>query len=390
MPFLTLLGSILAFLVIFSALVLVHEWGHFMAARIFKVRVDEFGIGFPPKAKVLFKRHDTEFTLNWLPLGGFVRLYGESDTDGTLAKDPASFSAKPVWQRIIIALAGVFMNFVLAFVLLAIFFMAGGRPLAVIPKEAYPFQQSSFLLATEEEAQANGLLQPNPEATAPIVVKEVQPNSDALKAGVVAGMKILTVNGKTVQSAVETVAALHNVQKGQTASLHLLDGTAERDISFTKTADTVGIAVPSTMILTGYRMNPVRAFGAAGTELGVQTTMLISALGNLGQEIAKQGTIPEEVGGPVKIAEAVHMANQLGFDALVVMAILLSVNLGVFNLLPIPALDGGRIFFLLIEAVARRPVKPAWEARAHLAGYALLLLLMVVVTGRDIWQLFGG
>lgn len=385
MDFLTVLGSILAFIVIFSVIVLVHEWGHFTAARLFGVRVEEFGLGLPPKVRKLWKRGDTEYTLNWLPLGGFVRLYGEADLEGKLAKDPRSFSAKPVWQRIIIAGAGVFMNFVLAFVMLVIFFLAGGRPLAVVPDNAYPFNQPSYLIATESQAQANGLLKDNPDAKGAVLIQDILPGSAAEKAGLRVGMHIIGINGADVTTSTAAVEAMRTIPKGGTGSILTEEAGA---ITLTKTEDILGIAVPPLLKLEGYHLSFPAALEAGAQELGVQTTLLVQALGNLGTEIAKQGTIPDEVGGPVKIAEAVHMANKIGLDALLVMAILLSVNLGVLNLLPIPALDGGRIFFLLIEGVTRRRINPAWETRIHTAGYLLLMLLMVVVTGRDVWQLF--
>lgn len=389
MEILSVLGSIVAFLVIFSALVLVHEWGHFMAARIFGVKVEEFGLGFPPKAKKLFVRNGTEYTLNWLPLGGFVRLYGESDTSGELAKDPLSFSAKPVWQRIVIAGAGVFMNFVLAFILLVMLFMAGGRPLAVVPDEIYPFSQKSLLLVKESEATSMNLLKPNPNAQAPILIEAVQPESPAAKAGVQAGMRLTAIDMVAVQNSFEAVQRLHAFTPGTQAVLTLQDSGGTRTVTVTKSGEIIGLLLAPTMFLDGYHMDFGQALAAGGKELGVQTTMLLEALGRLGQQVAQKGTVPDEVGGPVRIAEAVHMANQIGFDALVVMAILLSVNLGVLNLLPIPALDGGRIAFLLIEGITRRRIKRSWEAKAHITGYLLLLILMVVVTGKDILHLFG-
>lgn len=383
MEFLTLLGSIVAFVGIFSLLVLVHEWGHFTAARFFGVKVLEFGLGLPPKGRVLWKKGATEYTLNWLPLGGFVRLYGEG---GDHREDPESFSAKPVWQRIIIAAAGVTMNMLLAAVLLLVFFVAGGRPLAVLPAEVYPFSQPSYLLQTEEQAQQEGLLVANPEDRAPLQIQGAAQGSLAETAGITPADRLLAINGITVTESTQARELLRSVAVGSGLTLTM----ESRTLSLTKTAPTVGIILPSPLILHGYHLDPLSAVPYALRELGTQTTLLISALGDLGRDIAREGTIPEEVGGPVKIAEAVHLANQAGWDALLIIAILLSVNLGVLNILPIPALDGGRIVFLLIEGARGRPLSQTWENKVHVAGYLFLMLLMILVTGKDIMSLLPG
>lgn len=385
----TLLGSGVAFFLIFSVIVLVHEWGHFTAARLFGVRVEEFGLGLPPKARKLWKRGDTEYTLNWLPLGGFVRLYGESDGSGDLAQDPASFSSKPVWQRIVIAAAGVFMNFVLAFLLLAVFFVVGGRPLAVIPDDVYPFAQQSLLLPSESTAESRGLLSANPDVARGPYIEQIVEGSLAEAAGIEPQQYVTALNVTPVNDTTTLVSRLAEIPENGVVTLTLSKDGEQKNVTLQKTETRLGIVFAAPLLLQGYHLGPIESLGAAAQELGVQTTLLVEALGNMGREIAQEGTIPDEVGGPVKIAEAVHMANLMGLDALLVMAILLSVNLGVLNILPIPALDGGRIFFLLIEGITRKRIKPLWEAKAHLLGYALLMLLMIIITGRDILQVFG-
>lgn len=362
--------SILIFLVILLVLVLAHEWGHFFTAKKFGIRVDEFGFGFPPK---LFgkKIGETEYTFNLLPLGGFVKIFGESPDEESISgpdKD-RSFVNKPKWQQAIVLFAGIFMNFIVAWVLLSVGFMSG------LPMSA----------SVESDQVVK-----NPQLT----VVSVLPESPAQIAGLKSGDKILSIrrgeavlenpNPETFRAFISSQVAPVDVsyRRGK-AEPTTLSVTPRLDTNQDKpligiSMDMIGIAKlpPHEALWEGLKLN---WYITEGTVLGI--------VGLITDSFKGQGSL-EAVTGPVGMVGIVGDAYEFGFVYLLSFAALISINLAIINLVPFPALDGGRLFFLLIEAIKGSRLNPKVANTANIIGFALLILLMLFVTYHDIAKLF--
>jgi regulator of sigma E protease len=345
--------AIFLFVVILGGLVLVHELGHYLTAKRFDVRVLEFGIGFPPRAKVLRQRGETLWTLNWLPIGGFVRLDGE-DGDAT---DPRSFAAKSLRVRLTILVAGVGMNVAVAFVL---FFAIA-------------------LLATPVLG---------------IKIGQVEPGSPAAAVGLQPGDAIFRVNGQRFElfDGGTVVDALRsNAGTSVVLGVRHADGT-ESDVTATlrpkaELSDThgaLGVGQLSQAIeYTGHDLGT--SAGIAGNELVRWGGLIVRGLGDLVGGFIKDPTAAPPASGPIGIA--VSLADILlgaGPILLLYVAGILSVNLGVVNILPFPPLDGGRMAILVIK----RLFGPRMSLRAERATYAIgavfLLVFVLWITGFDI------
>lgn len=363
--------SIVLFLVVLVILILVHEVGHFVVAKLAKMRVDEFGIGYPPKA-VSIRRGETEYSINWLPFGGFVKIYGE-DESATGQTGPGSFVGKPKIVQALVLVAGVAMNMLLAWILISTV-LAMGTPRALTPEEAYRA----------------------PDAV--IAVGNVLPGSPAAEAGLMPGDEIVSVTSATDTYDApdpEGFTAFIANAKGEPLELRVMRGDEELVATVTPKQ---GVA-PS---------EPQRY--ALGVGIGVIGTLPVSLLAapiegaKLTWELTKQtfeGLVHffagvftftadlSQVSGPVGIAGAVGDASDSGLAALLSLTAIISINLALINLLPIPALDGGRLLFVLIEAVIRRPIPPGVAATVNAIGFAFLILLMFVVTASDLFKLFA-
>jgi regulator of sigma E protease len=338
----TLALGILAFFLILATLILVHELGHFVFAKSMGVRVDEFGLGFPPRLKA-WRRGQTTYSLNIIPLGGFVRMLGENgETDR-----PDSFGAKAPWQRLLILLAGPGMNLLLA---LAIYFF-------------------TFVSGTPK-----GLT----------IVTQVQPGSPAALAGLNVGDRISAVNGISVKYFDDLVG--------------VVDARAGRRVTLVVQR---GHSSITTQVVP--RLNPPPNQGRLGVELGKTVTVsyapataLSLSFDSVGTLIASVPLIPQAlsqshgsgVSGPIGIAHittsVVGAEPRQGPGIILQWMALLSATLGVLNLLPIPALDGGRIFFVLVSWARRRNLDPEVEGLMHMVGMAALLTLILFVSYQDI------
>lgn len=339
----TTLTTIIAFVIVLSVLVFVHELGHFSLAKLFRVRVFEFAIGFPPRL-VSWTRGETTYAVNSLPLGGYVRMMGENGTD---AENPESFGYKPWWQWGLILLGGPIMNIALALVLFFVTAAWLGVPLLT-----------------------NG-------------VQAISKNSPAQKAGLRPGDRIASVDGTATPNGdrlhivldkhAGQVVALGIVRAGRSFTVHVL---ARKNPPVNQGA--VGIVIAETT----KTYSPLAAVGQSFGNVG-QTFM---AIPNLIHSLS-QGRNPG-VSGPIGIAHATGQvamnARSIGIGDLFAFVALISASLGVFNLLPIPALDGGRILFVLLAGIRRRNVDPQLEGAFHLAGMAVLLILVALVSYQDI------
>ncbi len=377
---LTILALIITIIITIIVLVVSHEFGHFWAAKKFGIKVLEFGIGLPPKIWGK-KKGETTYSVNWLPIGGFVRLLGEDETDKKVLNDPRSFASQPVLPRIIVVVAGVTMNLILAVVLFWIVLWAQGF------KEKVPLLTDYKFI---------GVNQTN---VSQVVIGKVAPGSPAELSGIKSGDRITEVNGQKLSS-VETLVIQAKQQAGQPIQLKLLDPEDQtRQVTVTP------------------RANPPQGQGALGVELGeVRMAFLdyatpsqravagithsynlasysMNLLGNfIGAAFKTHSTAPlqDTVSGPVGIANLIGTILSLDKPLIPYLNFLalLSLNLAIVNILPFPALDGGRLVFLVIEGVFRRKVAAQIEKYIHAVGMAILITMIVLVTFMDIKKLF--
>jgi len=355
---------IIAFVIILGLLVFVHELGHFLVAKKMGARVEEFGFGFPPRIFSI-KKGETTYSINLIPLGGFVKIFGE---DGESKRDKYSFAAKKVWQRATILLAGVAMNIVLAAILLSAGYMIG-LPWAV-----------------EDDRAVSG---------ANVQITEIATNSPAAKAGMKVGDVILGASAASGQlndaSKVIDVQNFIDKNKGQEVLILLKRGQSEFQVKIIPRANPpqgegamgVALARVAKMAFPWYR-----AIYEGAKETFVLIWLIISSLGYLIWQFFSTGHGAGQVVGPVGLYSITGQAAQMGFVYLLQLAALLSVNLAIVNALPFPALDGGRVLFLIIEKIKGSPVSEAVEKSVHAAGFVLLILLMIVITFKDIARLF--
>ena len=366
-----LIISILAFIIIFSLLILVHEWGHFTTARLFGVKVEEFGLGLPPQAKKLFRdKKQTEYTLNWLPLGGFVRMKGEDAHSPKLLKEQDSFAAKKVWQRIVIVCAGVAMNLFTGFVLLTIVFSVGTTYLSPTDKV------DSMIAKTDAEFVGTEPLG--------ILVNEIFEEKPAAESELKAFDFIAAVDGEIFGN-VEEFQNLLKKNAGREINLSLIRREHHLEVPITPNEEgKIGVAIDGPFTAVQLRYPFPNSIFEAGKETWRLTKLITGAIGGLFGNLI-HGQLPEGIGGPVAIAkETFYRASSL--LALLNFAALLSITLAIFNILPIPALDGGRLFFLIIEGIIRKRPSPQWEAKIHMVGYVLLLGLIVIISWQDIFR----
>ncbi|MDQ3244912.1 MAG: RIP metalloprotease RseP [bacterium] len=364
--------NILIFIVILLVLVLVHEWGHFFTAKKFGIRVDEFGFGFPPKIYGK-KIGETEYSLNLLPIGGFVKIFGENpDDENTNGPDKdRSFVHKPRWQQAIVLFAGIFMNFVLAWVLFSISFMSG--------------------LPTSVRSDMREFIQGDTH----LVVISVLENSSAEKAGLKSGDKIVHVESEGVvleDINPETFREFVGNKGGKNVAISYLEkDNIEKNI----------IVVPEIKegidkALIGISMDELGVvkfpFGKAIVEgfkmnfIMIKATM-VGLYHFIVDGISGRGSLAS-VSGPVGLVGVVGDAYKFGFVYLLSFAALISINLGVINLVPFPALDGGRLLFLLIEKIKGSRISPKFANIANAIGFFVLIGLMVLVTYHDIAKMF--
>lgn len=356
--------TVISVLIVLGGLIFFHELGHFLMARILGMGVSTFSLGFGPKI-LKHKFGKTEYALSLIPLGGYVSLVGESDAADIPSgfTQQESFSLRPAWQRLLVIAAGPAANILLAWLLCWALAYGWGNP----------------------------VMQP--------VIGAVQPDSPALAAGLEAGDRIETINGERIKSW-EAMSGAINRSKGQPMRMLVLrsanDGQEQKSLEITITAHestrkTI-FGEDETAWLIGVRAgNAVstepESFWAASVSGAFQTWNMVRLTWQSFVKLAQRVVPLDQVGGPIMIAQMVGEQAHQGLAGLLALTALISVNLGILNLLPIPVLDGGQILFCIIEMVFRRPVPPRAQEYATRVGIVLLLGLMVLATFNDVWRL---
>lgn len=354
--------TVLAFALVIGPLIFLHELGHYFAGRMFGVKIDAFSIGFGKEVFGVTDRRGTRWKFSWLPLGGYVKFAGDMNTASQPDADwlllppeerARTLQAKPVWQRAVVVAAGPVANFIVAIVILGGFALAYGV-----------------------------------DAT-PAVIGVVQPKSAAAVAGLQPGDRITNLGGRDVAtfSDLAQFTALHPdervtvrvVRNGQPLARDVIIGAlVQRDAfgnEFRKGLLGIGPTAPV--------LRPVGVFEAPFAGGKMTGDILRGTLDGLGQVITGRRSV-DELGGPLRIAKVSGEQLALGAPALIWMIAVISINLGFINLLPVPVLDGGHLFFYAIEAIRRRPVPVHVQEWAFRGGLAAVLALMLMVTFNDL------
>ncbi|MDD3120181.1 MAG: site-2 protease family protein [Candidatus Gracilibacteria bacterium] len=385
-----ILGIILA-LIVFFIIVLFHEFGHFIFARIFGVKVDEFGIGIPPKIKDIYTdKKGTVYTLNALPIGGFVKLKGENFDAGE-AEGKDSLVNKPVWQQIIVVLAGIFMNLVLAFLIFAFLFNVGVKPIAL--NEKFETRTETKLIPSRAQAIKSGLL-----------VQKINflplEGTPASNAGIKDLDVLISINGKTF-SKVEDVKKFIGESK-EVLNMKISREGKEISLSVAPKDGKIGTYILPDYIDPNftYKYGFFESIKEGAIETKNQFFLGYEILGWLGKKIfaptndKERTEAVENLGGPIAIGDLfVKMVeNNVGYAFILIIGALISINLGFFNLIPFPALDGGRAFLLIINKIGtflfgKKFVGGKMENLVHIVGFSCLIILSLLIAFKDVLKI---
>jgi regulator of sigma E protease len=341
------MDTLLAFIVVFGTIVFFHEMGHFLVAKAMGVRIYEFSLGFGPPLFRL-KRNGTAYAIRILPLGGFVKLAGMDEPsegeEGLSPNDPRNFHKKSIWQRMAIIAAGPLMNFVLATLLFVAYFSL---------VEVFP----------------------------PIVTS-VLPNSPAVQAGILPGDRILAIDGETIEEVGQVTEIIRRNANRQVILRIERDGKLLDLPAVPNDQDPGGTGLIG-VGLDEQKRDPLSLAIPKGMRSTKNVTVdLVASLARM-----LTGRIEPELTGPVGIFKLVGQSANQGIEYLLILAAILNINLGLLNFLPIPILDGGWLLFLILEGLRGRPLEPEHQGLAQFIGLALLILLMVFATYRDILRI---
>lgn len=366
-------------LILFVLLVVVHEFGHFIMARRNGVEVEEFGIGFPPRAWSKKLKSGMLFTLNWLPLGGFVKLKGEHDAD--TAK--GSYGAASLWSKTKIIGAGVAMNLIVAIIMFTLLAIIG------MPKVI----ENQFTVSSDTKIMRNEVLIANIEDNSPASQAGLQPKDQLTSIGI--------ENGETVQiTEAESLPEATKKFQGQKVQLSF-----EREGKINK----VDVQLRSTDEVEASKNseNPKGYLGVVPAEFTLQrstwsapivgvgitkqfTELTLKGLGSIVTGLVRGNTkqASEQVSGPVGIFVLIRDGSKLGLQFILMIVAIISLTLAIMNILPIPALDGGRLFVSYLFKILNKPLTEEVEDRIHGTGFALLMLLFVLITVVDVKRFF--
>ncbi len=427
---------ILYFIITVGVLVLVHEFGHFIAAKLSGMKVDTFSIGFPPRAFGK-KIGETDYCVSWIPIGGYVKIAGmidESfDTDFVdKPPEPREFRSKPMYQRMIVVSAGVIMNFLLTFLIFYGINLANGKVFHatttvgfVEPKsvaEQAGFKEGDKLVAVNGKAVGNwedvqtdlylddvasplsvqvdragqmttvdmpkGAVKPDEQIGIypdhmHAVIGAVTPGMPAAKAGIQGGDVVLSIDGQQIATNTQVVSLVKE-KKGQLIQLGIKRGAEEKQIQVMPNSDgKIGIEIGTqyTGPIRKYSYNILSAIPVGFDQTVGATSLLIRSIS---QMVTGQVSFTKSIGGTIKIAQLATQSAEMGLVSFLGFMALLSISLAVLNILPIPALDGGHLAFLIYESIFRREVPTKVKLFAQQVGFALILLFMAFVIYNDI------
>lgn len=346
--------TVILSIIVFGVIVFVHEFGHYIVAKLTGIRVEEFALGMGPKL-VSRKWRETVYSIRVLPLGGFCKMSGETgnsaEYEESASNDMRRFDKKPLWVRASVIAAGPLMNFFLAIFLFSLIFAILGVPGAISNE-----------------------------------IGSIIPQSPAERAGLQAGDRITGINDQSVKDWNSLVSFIHT-NPGEKLKLTVERSNKNFEVEVVPELDTE---------------NKIGLIGISSTEpqwnkigiiesivIGYKKTFEITRLTAVGLIQMITGQVSTEgISGPVGIIQLIEESARYGAIYVVNLTALISINLGLLNLLPIPALDGSRLFFLFIEGLRGRPVNPAKENLIHFMGFMLLMLLMVFITYRDLVKIF--
>lgn len=338
--------KIIIAILVFSLIIAIHEFGHFIVAKLCKIKVNEFAIGMGP---AIFKRQwgETLYALRIFPIGGFCSMEGEDE----VSDDSRAFNKKPIIQRIAVLVAGAFMNILLGFIIILIIMLG-----------------SKSLVST--------------------TVSNFHENASSSQSGLMLNDKILKINGMRIWTDSDIVYKLTTDTDGIVSMEVLRDGK-KITLDNVKFVTAVNEETGKQTITIDFTVYPLKktftnvlsmSFGKTASVARLIWISLIDLISG------KYGF--NELSGPVGIVDAIGQASSFGIVAILNLVVFITINVGVFNLLPLPALDGGRIIFRIIEAIIRKPIKPEHEGMIHFIGLAALMTLMVLVTVNDVRKLF--
>lgn len=348
------LRSLLLFALTFTLIVAVHEFGHYITARLLGMRVLEFAFGFPPKI-VGITHAGILYSINAIPFGGFVRILGQDDFDPkATSADPMAFTSKSWIAQSIVLVAGVVMNFLLALILLTGAFLVTGQP----------------------------------EPTGQIRVAEVQASSPAAAAKLQVGDVITRIDGKDASGMANLVNYTRRRAEKE-LTLTIMRENAAQEVTLTPRADPpdgqgpLGIKIEDVTVV-----RPIGLAEAMGSAMSL-TGSVAHGIANLPAAIF-EGTAGAQVGGPIEIYRVTKQVSEVDTAAFLKLVGILSVNLGIVNILPFPGLDGGRLLFVLISGIFKRQLSPKAEGIVHLAGFLFLLAVLILVSINDVSRIIKG
>lgn len=359
--------AVLLFIVILLALVIVHEFGHFIVAKWVNMRVDEFAFGFPPR---LFskKKGETVYAINALPLGGYVSIWGENGEPNDEAKHhPRAFGNRPKWAQLLVLVAGVTMN-----MLLALFIFIG-------------LSYGEVQMSTDDAVYGSRV------TDASIMVVDAAPNSPAYLAGIIPGSIVTKLSSAGRSADLRTATSVISfIQSHQNDPFTVSYTKPDGETTSTTVAAVYGI-IPDKKAL-GISVDTVgtlRTTFVEAIKIGTMrtydmTVLTLEGLRSLISSIGGEEGALASLSGPIGIARIVGDTASYGFAAVLTLIAILSINLAIFNILPLPALDGGRMVVVALEAIGRRKIPFKYYSWVNIIGFASLMLLLVVVTFNDI------
>lgn len=358
--------QLIVFFLILSVLVLVHEFGHFISAKIFGIKVEEFGFGLPPRARKLFEKWGTVFSLNWLPIGGFVKLYGEeySEGDEIVRGSSDRFYDKSARVRSVVFVAGVVMNFILGILLFATVYSVVGIP----------------------------------EKTERVRVEEVVKDSPAEISGFRVGDVVLEIDfdkEKVLIKETDAMVKLVTEKAGESLTVKVVDKEGkERSLLVIPRKNppvgqgALGVVLSNTeLIKYPWWQMPFRGAVVGLNEAVAWGRDIATGLGKMLYGLVTGKGVPSDLSGPVGIYQVSGQVIKQGFLATLQFMGVLSINLAVLNILPLPALDGGHVLFLGVEKLIGKKRKNVIEGYVNTAGMIFLLTAMALITVRDVARL---